>query len=121
MGHEDDGAGAFQHGTLLRGTIEASNWNFQRSNCCFASNMFAVLEVEQQFVTTTSTLVRNMRRVAIVVVVQSSDFVCLKILGGTIETSALSYHFASMQISGTAVHSIEQDHHQSYNQTSCTI
>jgi hypothetical protein len=96
MGHEDDGAGAFQQGT--RGTIEASNWNFQRSNCCFASNMFAVLEVEQQFVTTTSTLVHNLRRVAIVVVVQSSDFVCVEILGGAIEASALSYHLASISV-----------------------
>jgi hypothetical protein len=53
-------------------------------------------------------------------VVQSSGSALLKIFGGTIEASALSYHLASVETSGNATDIIEQDHTRIYCQISCT-
>jgi hypothetical protein len=120
VGDEDYEAGAFHQVMPMGCAIEASTWNFQRENYIFASKIIVVLEVEQQSVATTSILDLNLGCVAIMEVVQSSGSALLKIFGGKTEASALSYHLASLEISGNATDIIEQDHTRIYYQTSCT-
>jgi hypothetical protein len=120
VGDEVYEAGAFHQDMLMGGAIEASTWNFQRVNYIFASKIIVVLEVEQQSVATTSILHLNLGCVPIMEVVQSSGSALLKIFGGIIEASALSYHVALVEISGRATDLIEQDHTRSHRRTSCT-
>ena len=104
----DEEDGAFHLHILLGGTFEASSWNFQRSFTIFASKFTAVMDIVQQIVATTSKHFIIPCCVAIMVVVQNKDLVCLTVLGGCTEAeaNAPNCHMASMQISGSAIHSI---------------
>lgn len=112
--------GEHHQNTLLEVAFEASYLKFQRSTSNYASNIIVVLDIEQRSVATALRYDPIKSCAAITVVAWSLDSVCSEILGGTIEAGALNCHMASMQISGSAIDSIEHDNPKSYSCTSCT-